>query len=74
MIHFDMASVNGISVEVAMTTNKSAILFRVQPDLRGFLDEAAAAQNRPLSNLIETIVVEWAKQNGYRPKPKKPRA
>jgi predicted HicB family RNase H-like nuclease len=58
-----------------MTTDKSPILFRVQPELRARLEKAARDQNRSLSNLVETAMTEWAQQNGYLPEPKKkPRA
>jgi hypothetical protein len=71
VIHFDMSQVNRISTKVAMTTNKKPILFRVQPELRPVLDDLARAQNRSLSNLIETAVVDWLRQNGHFPRKKK---
>ena len=57
-----------------MTSNKPSILFRMQPELRAALEKAAHDQNRSLSNLVETLLGEWAKINGYLPKakPKKP--
>jgi len=69
-----MNRVNRIFVETAMTSNKPSILFRMQPELRAALEKAAHDQNRSLSNLVETLLGEWAKNNGYLPKakPKKP--
>jgi len=56
-----------------MTSNKPSILFRMQPELRAALEKAAHDQNRSLSNLVETLLDEWAKKNGYlKAKPKKP--
>jgi hypothetical protein len=48
-----------------MTSNKPSILFRMQPQLRAALEKAANDQNRSLSNLVETLLNEWAKKNGY---------
>jgi len=70
---FDMGRVNRIFVETAMTSNKPSILFRMQPELRAALEQAANDQNRSLSNLVETLLAEWAKANGYlKAKPTKP--
>lgn len=38
-----------------------SITFRVPADLKAALVEAAARDNRKLSNLVETILADWLK-------------
>jgi hypothetical protein len=38
---------------------------RVQPDTKVALEKAAKADMRSVSSLIEKILVEWLRANGY---------
>jgi hypothetical protein len=38
---------------------------RVQPDTKTALDKAAKDDLRSVSSLIEKILVEWLRENGY---------
>jgi len=38
---------------------------RVQPDTKAALDKAAKDDLRSVSSLIEKILVEWLRENGY---------
>lgn len=42
---------------------------RVDPDLRKQLQEIAKRQNRPLSNLVETVLLEFVKETMNESKP-----
>ncbi len=42
---------------------------RVKPETKKALEKAAAADMRSLSSLIEKILTEWLKANGYLKKP-----
>lgn len=47
-----------------MATNKEAIGLRVQPHIKAALEQAAKDDCRPLSSLVEKIVVEWLHSAG----------
>lgn len=38
---------------------------RLEPDTRAAIEKAAADDRRPLSSMIEKILVEWLRANGY---------
>lgn len=40
---------------------------RFSPEVKAALDKAAKDEARSLSNLIERIVAEWLRSNGYPP-------
>jgi hypothetical protein len=42
--------------------------FRVEPEVKEALETAAKADHRSLSSLIEKILVEWLRINGFLPK------
>lgn len=42
--------------------------FRVEPEVKEALERAAKADHRSVSSLIEKILVEWLKANGFLPK------
>lgn len=42
--------------------------FRVEPEVKEALEKAAKADHRSVSSLIEKILVEWLKANGFLPK------
>jgi predicted HicB family RNase H-like nuclease len=46
-------------------SKKPTVLVRFQPELKAALELAAKEQNRSLSNLVETAMTEWTRQNGY---------
>lgn len=41
----------------------TTITFRTTADIKQILDNIALEQNRTLSNMIETIIVQWLKDN-----------
>lgn len=59
------------NIKVTMTDNQkeensmetTTITFRTTTDIKQTLDNIALDQNRTLSNMIETIVIQWLKTN-----------
>jgi len=43
---------------------------RVQPETKAALEKAAKDDMRSLSSLIEKVLTEWLRENGYLKKPK----
>lgn len=41
----------------------TTITFRTTADIKQILDNIALEQNRTLSNMIETIIIQWLKNN-----------
>lgn len=41
----------------------TTITFRTTTDIKQILDNIALDQNRTLSNMIETIIIQWLKDN-----------
>jgi hypothetical protein len=41
------------------------INLRVTPQFKAALDKAAAADNRPVSNLIEKVMTDYLKKEGF---------
>lgn len=41
-----------------------SISFRVSPRFKSLLEEAAARENRSLTNMFETLVIDHCEQNG----------
>ena len=54
-----------------VTSKKPPVLIRIREDLKSALERAAVNQNRSLSNLFETVLDQWARENGYLPKQEK---
>jgi hypothetical protein len=50
------------------TTKSATLLLRMQPAVKAAGMEAASDDNRSLSALIETLLIEHLKVNGYLPK------
>lgn len=48
------------------TGNTPMVGFRMDTALREFFDKEAAKENRSFSNLILTILRDWAKQKGFK--------
>lgn len=48
-------------------TKRERITFVCDIELREFLDKQASAEKRSLSNFIEKLLEDMAKQNGYIP-------
>jgi hypothetical protein len=46
--------------------------FRISPELKKVGESAAADENRSLSSLLETLLLDHLKANGYLPKNGKP--
>lgn len=44
----------------------TTITFRTTADIKQILDNIALEQNRTLSNMIETIIIQWLKDNKNR--------
>jgi hypothetical protein len=42
--------------------------FRVEPEVKDALEKAAKADMRSVSSLIEKILSEWLRANGFLPK------
>jgi hypothetical protein len=53
------------------TTKSAALLLRMQPAVKDAGMKAAADDNRSLSALIETLLIDHLKSNGYLPKESK---
>jgi predicted HicB family RNase H-like nuclease len=48
---------------------KTATLnLRIDPQLKAAADAAAAAERRSLTSLIEKLLADWLRENGYLPK------
>jgi hypothetical protein len=55
-----------------MAETKSAqVMIRMRPSVRAALERVAKADNRSLSALIETILMQWLRENGYLKEPPK---
>ena len=54
-----------MAIVAVVTTKKPPVLIRIRPELKAAAEECARAQNRSLSNFIETILDEWLAANGY---------
>jgi hypothetical protein len=48
----------------------SAISVRVTADIKGAAEKAATADRRSLASLVEKILAEWLRANGYLKKPR----
>jgi hypothetical protein len=58
-----------------MTTTKPPVFIRVEPKTKVAIEKAAADEQRSVSNLVERVMTEWLRQNGYLPeRTKKPRS
>lgn len=42
--------------------------FRVEPELKAALEEAAKQDRRSVSSLIEIILTDWLREKGHLPK------
>lgn len=47
-------------------------MLRMQPTVKKAAERAAASENRSLSSLMETVLIEWLRERGYLPKEPKP--
>lgn len=54
-----------------MTSKKSRILVRTQPETKAALEKLAADQDRSVSYIMDKVAVALLQQNGYLPKPTK---
>lgn len=52
----------------------SATSLRLTPETKAALKRAAEGERRSTSDIVDRALVMWLQQNGYLPKPKKPRA
>lgn len=46
-------------------TRIASISIRVEPDLKEAAERAAKADHRTVASLIEKVLTEWLRQNGY---------
>jgi hypothetical protein len=46
--------------------NTPLVGVRMEPALRAFLEKDAAEENRTLSNLILTVLKDWARRRGFK--------
>lgn len=44
-----------------------ALSFRIDPDLKSALEEAAKADRRSISSLVIIILTDWLRERGYLP-------
>jgi len=49
-------------------TRTVSVGLRITPSLKKGLDAAAAADQRPVASMVEKILTEYLKKNGYLPK------
>jgi hypothetical protein len=49
-------------------TRSAPLGLRVLPSVKKALEKAANADNRPVASLVEKIVTEWLREEGYLPK------
>jgi uncharacterized protein (DUF1778 family) len=52
-----------------MTQKGLPISFRLTPDKKQALETAAEADSRSVSSMLDKIVSDWLKEQGYLPKP-----
>ena len=50
-----------------MTTAKPPVFIRVESKTKAAIEKAAADEQRSVSNLIERVMTEWLRHNGYLP-------
>lgn len=50
-----------------MTTTKPPVFIRVEPKTKAAIEKAAADEQRSVSNLVERVMTEWLRHNGYLP-------
>ncbi len=56
---------------MARRGTKTALMsFRVAPEIRAALEKAAAHERRSLTNMLEVIVLEWARQHAVEDEPR----
>ena len=60
------ASVSDSGEKQKAAGNTPMVGFRMDTALREFFDKEAAKENRSFSNLILTILREWAKAKGFK--------
>jgi hypothetical protein len=46
---------------------------RIDPELKGAAEKAAAADRRSLSSLVETLLTDYCREHGYLDKDRRPR-
>jgi hypothetical protein len=56
---------NATHMELDAMVKESALTFRLDAGLRAILEKAAAKEGRSLGNMVNRILTEWAKANGY---------
>jgi hypothetical protein len=49
-------------MEAFMTTKSERVSARVEPEVLAIVERVAAAERRPVANLIRNIVSDWAVQ------------
>jgi len=63
----DTMDVTNSSFLQDVPTKRERITFVCDLELRAFLEKQASAEKRSLSNFIEKMLEDMAKQNGYSP-------
>jgi hypothetical protein len=46
-------------------TRTAPLGLRLLPSVKAALDKAASADRRPVASMVEKILVDWLKANGY---------
>jgi hypothetical protein len=47
-----------------MSTKSETVTFRIRPEIKGALREAAEQERRSLANMLEIMISDWCEHNG----------